>query len=219
MIQNIIFDFDGVLVDSEILVIRAFCKYLKGLNIIITEKEFASYTGNKTIDVIEKLSSRLGIQDTEKFYNDIMIIARKIYNKDLIAVVGAEKFLNKISQQKFIASNSWKERGVQGLKKVNFYKFFEEKNIFSFDIVEKPKPEPDVYLKVIENTNISPDKTIIIEDSVVGVQAGVSAKMKVIGLTAGGHWFEERSSKELINAGAYTVVKTYDDLLKILQEL
>ena len=56
MIQNIIFDFDGVLVDSEILVIRAFCEYLKGLNIIITEKEFASYTGNKTIDVIEKLS-------------------------------------------------------------------------------------------------------------------------------------------------------------------
>ena len=54
MIQNIIFDFDGVLVDSEILVIRAFCEYLRGLNIIITEKEFASYTGNKTIDVIEK---------------------------------------------------------------------------------------------------------------------------------------------------------------------
>ena len=219
MIQNIIFDFDGVLVDSEILVIRAFCKYLKGLNIIITEKEFASYTGNKTIDVIEKLSSRLGIQDTEKFYNDIMTISRKIYNKDLAPVVGAEKFLNKIGQQKFIASNSWKERVVQGLKKVNFYKFFEEKNIFSFDMVEKPKPDPDVYLKVIENTNISPDKTIIIEDSVVGVQAGVSAKMKVIGLTAGGHWFEERSSKALINAGAYTVVKTYDDLLKILQEL
>ena len=72
MIQNIIFDFDGVLVDSEILVIRAFCEYLRGLNIIITEKEFASYTGNKTINVIEKLSSRLGIKDTEKFYNDIM---------------------------------------------------------------------------------------------------------------------------------------------------
>ena len=41
----------------------------------------------------------------------------------------------------------------------------------------------------------------------------------MIGLTAGGHWFEERSSKALINGGAYTVVKTYDDLLKIIQEL
>ena len=117
MIQNIIFDFDGVLVDSEILVIRAFCKYLRDLNIIITEREFANYTGNKTIDVIGKLSSRLGIQDTEKFYNDIMTIVRKIYNKDLTPVIGAEKFLNKISQQKFIASNSWKERVIQGLRK------------------------------------------------------------------------------------------------------
>ena len=219
MIQNIIFDFDGVLVDSEILVIRAFCKYLRGLNIIIKETEFANYTGNKTIDVIEKLSSRLDIQDTEKFYNDIMIIARKIYNEELTSVKGAEKFLNEISQQKFIASNSWKERVIQGLKYVNFSQFFEEKNIFSFDMVKKPKPEPDIYLKVIENTNINPDETIIVEDSVVGIQAGVAANMKVIGLTAGGHWFEERSSKSLIEAGAYTVVKTYKDLLNILKEL
>ena len=86
-------------------------------------------------------------------------------------------------------------------------------------MVKKPKPKPDIYLKVIENANISPDETIIIEDSVVGVQAGVSAKIKVIGLTAGGHWFEERSSQSLIDAGAYTVVKTYDNLINILQEL
>ena len=219
MIQNIIFDFDGVLVDSEILVIRAFCKYLKDLNIIITEKEFANYSGNKTIDVIVKLSSRLGIKDTQKFYDDIMSIAHEIYAKELAPVIGAEKFLKNVSQQKFIASNSWKERVIQGLKYVNFSQFFEEKNIFSFDMVKKPKPEPDIYLKVIENTNINPDETIIVEDSVVGIQAGVAANMKVIGLTAGGHWFEERSSKSLIEAGAYTVVKTYKDLLNILKEL
>ena len=219
MIQNIIFDFDGVLVDSEILVIRAFCKYLKGLNIIITEKEFASYAGNKTIDVIEKLSSRLGIQDTDKFYNDIMTIARKIYNKDLTPVVGAEKFLNKISQQKFIASNSWKERVVQGLKKVNFYKFFGEKNIFSFDMVKKPKPEPDIYLKIIEDNKINPEETMIIEDSVTGTTAGVAADMRVIGLTAGGHWYEGRNKKILKDAGAFAVVNNYVDLLYIIRSL
>ena len=74
-------------------------------------------------------------------------------------------------------------------------------------------------MKIVEDANISPEETIIIEDSVVGVQAGVSAKIKVIGLTAGKHWFEERSSQILIDAGAYTVVKTYDDLLKILEKL
>ena len=219
MIQNIIFDFDGVLVDSEILVVRAFCKYLKELNITITEKEFANYVGNKTIDVVEKLSSRLGIQDTKECYNNIMNISRKIYIKELAPVVGAEKFIHKINQQKFIATNSWKERVVQGLKIVNFFHFFEERKIFSFETVKNPKPRPDIYLKIIEDANISPEETIIIEDSVVGVQAGVSAKIKVIGLTAGKHWFEERSSQILIDAGAYTVVKTYDDLLKILETL
>ena len=219
MIQNIIFDFDGVLVDSEILVIRAFCKYLKNRNIIIEEKEFANYVGNKTIDVIEILSSRLNIKDTQKFYNNIMTIVRKIYNKELTTVIGAEKFLNKINQKKFIASNSWKERIVQGLKNVSLYQFFEEKNIYSFDLVKKPKPEPDIYLKVIENAKINPNETIIIEDSIVGVRAGVSANIKVIGLTAAGHWFAERPTQLLIDAGAYRVVKTYEDLLKIIKEI
>ena len=56
MIKNIIFDFDGVLVDSEILVARAFSKYLKNLGIIMNEGDFANFAGKKTFQVIEILS-------------------------------------------------------------------------------------------------------------------------------------------------------------------
>ena len=219
MIQNIIFDFDGVLVDSEIIVSRAFRQYLGERNIIITEQEFANFAGNKTIDVIGELSTLFNIHDKQKFYNDIMTLAGNIYNRDLTIVNGVEKFIREIKQQKFIASNSGKERIIQGLKNVDLYKFFKNENIFSFDMVKKPKPDPDVYLKVIDDSNINPEKTIIIEDSLVGVQAGRAANIIVIGLTAGGHWFKERSSQELLDAGAYTVAKNYHDLLKIIQGL
>ena len=53
MIKNIIFDFDGVLVDSEILVAKSFCKYLSNIDILFNEEEFASYAGKKTIQVID----------------------------------------------------------------------------------------------------------------------------------------------------------------------
>ena len=66
MIHNIIFDFDGVLVDSEIIVVRAFSRYLADRDIDLSEQEFArTYTGNKTINVVSDLSSRFNIKDKE----------------------------------------------------------------------------------------------------------------------------------------------------------
>ena len=58
MIKNIIFDFDGVLVDSEILVARAFAKYMQNLGIKVDEKEFANLAGKKTVEVINILSEK-----------------------------------------------------------------------------------------------------------------------------------------------------------------
>ena len=78
MIKNIIFDFDGVLVDSEILVSRAFAKYMQNSGIDIDEKEFASLAGKKTVQVIDILSKKYSIQDQQKFFTDIMEIASNI---------------------------------------------------------------------------------------------------------------------------------------------
>ena len=59
----------------------------------------------------------------------------------------------------------------------------------------------------------------MIEDSAIGTQAGVAAGIKVIGLTAGGHWYEERSIKELYDAGAYEVVSNYKDMISLVNKL
>ena len=72
MIKNIIFDFDGVLVDSEILVAKAYVKYMKNFGIeSLDEKQFANFAGKKTVQVIEILSQKYSIKDKEKFYTDI----------------------------------------------------------------------------------------------------------------------------------------------------
>ena len=87
------------------------------------------------------------------------------------------------------------------------------------DMVNNPKPEPDVYLKVIETYKLNKDETIIIEDSAVGVTAGVKAGVKVIGFTAGGHWFPHRSQQELLDAGASLIIDSYIDLSKKIIDL
>ena len=100
MIKNIIFDFDGVLVDSEILVAKAFSKYMQELGIKTNEKEFANLAGKKTVEVIDILSEKYSLKDKQKFFDDIMNIASNIYKKELKTVVGVEDFLKKYLLQR-----------------------------------------------------------------------------------------------------------------------
>lgn len=217
MIKNIIFDFDGVLVDSEILVAKAFAKYMQKFGIEVDEKEFASLAGKKTVQVIDILSKKYSIEDQQKFFTDIMDIASNIYKKELTTVEGAYDFVSNLKLNIFIGSNSMKERIIDGLQRVRLDKYFQPKQVYSFDLVDKPKPDPDIYLKAIQDNNLLKNQTIIIEDSAVGVMAGAAAGVKVIGLTAGGHWHEKRDEKELLEAGAFIVANDYKKILKIIE--
>ena len=217
MIKNIIFDFDGVLVDSEILIAKAFAKYIQNFGQEVDEKEFASYAGKKTVQVIDILSKKYSIKDQEKFFTDIMDIASNIYKKELTTVKGAYDFVSNLKLNMFIGSNSMKERIIEGLQRVNLDKYFQPKKVYSFDQVDNPKPDPDVYLKAIQDNNLIKTETIIIEDSAVGVMAGVAADVKVIGLTAGGHWHEKREEKELLEAGAFAVTNDYKKVFKLIE--
>ena len=217
MIKNIIFDFDGVLVDSEILVAKAFAKYMQKFGIEVDEKEFASFAGKKTVQVIDILSKKYSIEDQQKFFTDIMDIASNIYKKELTTVKGAYDFVSNLKLNIFIGSNSMKERIIDGLQRVRLDKYFQPKQVYSFDQVDKPKPDPDIYLKAIQDNNLLKNQTIIIEDSAVGVMAGAAAGVKVIGLPPGGHWHEKRDEKELLEAGAFIVANDYKKILKIIE--
>ena len=217
MIKNIIFDFDGVLVDSEILIAKAFAKYIQNFGQEVDEKEFASYAGKKTVQVIDILSKKYSIKDQEKFFTDIMEIASNIYKKELTTVKGAYDFVSNLKLNMFIGSNSMKERIIDGLQRVKLNKYFKPEQVYSFDLVDNPKPDPDVYLKALEDNKLIKTETIIIEDSAVGVMAGVAANVKVIGLTAGGHWHEKRDEKELLEAGAFAVTNDYKKVFKLIE--
>ena len=217
MIKNIIFDFDGVLVDSEILVAKAFAKYMKTFGISIDDKEFANYAGKKTVEVIASLSEKYSIKNQQKFFDDIMDIASNIYKNELTIINRVDEFLDGISLNLYIGSNSIKKRIIDGLNKVKLNKYFKPNQVYSFDLVDNPKPHPDVYLKAIEDNQLKKHETIIIEDSVVGVKAGCSADVRVIGLTAGGHWHENRDEKDLLQAGAIDVTNNYKKIKKIIE--
>ena len=147
-----------------------------------------------------------------------MALSRSIYMNELQPVIGVKKFLNSVNQNKLIGSNRDKHSLIQGLKLTKLKTYFEENNIFSFDMVSQPKPDPEIFLKALEDSKIHSNETIVIEDSVIGVEAAVNAQIKVIAITAGGHWIN-RSDNILKDAGAYFVASTFEQVIIVIEKL
>ena len=219
MINNIIFDFDGVIVDSEVLASKAFVKYFNNLGYSLKEEQFYKYAGNKTVEVINLLSEKYKIENKEKFTKEIFSIVAEIYSKDLKLVEGAKDFITRSSRKHFIGSNSNKDRILDGLRFVNLDELFLKDHVYSFDMVERPKPDPDIYLKVLNDNALDIEETVIIEDSGLGVKAATAAGVRVFGLTAGKHWHSNRDNNELFDNGALNVFSNYESLGKAIEEL
>ena len=219
MIKNIIFDFDGVIVDSEVLASKAFSKYFSKFDKSIKEEQFYKYAGKKTVEVIDLLSSKYKIENKEKFTKEIFDIVSEVYSKDLKLVDGAKDYIIKSNRSHFIGSNSNKDRILDGLKFVGLDKFFLSDQVYSFDMVKRPKPDPDIYLKVLNDNSLDREETVIIEDSGVGVKAATAAGVRVFGLTAGKHWHSNREKNELFDNGALNVFSDYESLGKAIEEL
>ena len=205
--------------DSEVLASKAFAKYFSKFDRSIKEEQFYKYAGKKTVEVIDLLSAKYKIENKEKFTNEIFDIVSEVYSKDLKLVNGAKDYISKSERNHFIGSNSNKDRILEGLKLVGIDKFFLSDQVYSFDMVKKPKPDPDIYLKVLNDNSLDREETVIIEDSGVGVKAATAAKVRVFGLTAGKHWHSDRDTNELFDNGALNVFSDYESLGKAIEEL
>ena len=219
MIKNIIYDFDGVIVDSEILASKAYAKYFNDLGYSLKEEEFYDYAGMKTIEVIDILTQKYQIKDKVKFSDDIFKIISNNYLFNLNLVQGARDYICNSKRNQFIGSNSNKDRIIDGLKTVGLSSFFNKDKIYSFDMVKYPKPHPDIYLKALNDNSLISNETIIVEDSGVGVKAGTQAGLRVFGLTAGKHWHSNRDKNELYDNGALEVFSNYEDLASAIESL
>ena len=198
---------------------EAFTKYFNNLGFSLKEENFYKFAGMKTVEVIDQLSKKFKIKDKNKFFEEKFNKISQIYLKDLKLVDGVKKFIQNSKKNHFIGSNSNKERIVAGLKIVGMSNIFPSEKIYSFDMVKNPKPEPDIYLKILNENSLNNNETIIIEDSAVGVRAGRSADVRVFGLTAGKHWHSDRDQNELYDSGALNVFDSYKDLQAELEEL
>lgn len=212
----VIFDFDGVLVDSEILACRVWADYLTELGFPVSLKDMVTkYTGQTVTQVKQKLETRFLRNLPDDFLPVTNQKVEDLFRDELIPVDGASSFIEKLSCPYCIASGSTERVIGDCLKYTGLDKHISLDVVFSAWNVPHGKPAPDVFLLAAQKMNTAPEKCLVIEDSVAGVTAGKAAGMTVFGFCAGTHCQKDHAQL-LKQAGADKTFASFKEMADFL---
>ncbi len=195
----VIFDCDGVLVDSERLTNTVFAGMLNELGLSLTlEDMFDKFVGNSMSKCLELVQEMLGRSAPEDFVPQYRALSRVALESDLKPVAGIEDALRGIHIPYCVASSGDNDKMRMTLGITGLLPQFEGR-LFSVTEVARGKPYPDVFLYAAERMGAEPHRCVVVEDTPIGVTAGVAAGMKVLGYAG------MMSAERLKDAGASEV--------------
>ncbi|MCX5481204.1 HAD family phosphatase [Kaistia geumhonensis] len=209
----VIFDCDGVLVDSEILASRVDSERLKEIGYEISVDEMSHRFAGLTWDRIAKIiESELGRPLPEGFHKQTDAELDRRLADELDIIPGVHDMLDRLDYQRCICSNSSPERLKISLTRTKLYDRFRP-YVFSAVAIgnKRPKPAPDVFLHAANEFDADPRDCVVIEDSTHGVHGAKAAGMRVIGFIGGSHSWPGHAD-QLTAAGAETVIRRMADL-------
>ncbi|MEV7061932.1 HAD family hydrolase [Streptomyces collinus] len=184
----VIFDNDGVLVDSEPISNRLLAAYLTELGHPTSyEESIRDYMGSAMHRIHELVLERTGQRLPADFDDVFHTRVFTAFEQELVAVAGAAEVLEKLDADGVpycVASSGSHERIRVGHRTTGLDRWFDEERIFSSQDVGRGKPAPDLFQYAAERMGITPDRCVVVEDSPLGVQAAVAAGMGVYGFTA-----------------------------------
>ncbi len=207
----IIFDCDGVLVDSEVISCRAHAETLTRHGYSITpDQVFDRFLGRSMRQATAEVEAEMGRSLPGDFQNQVYAELFRLFAESLQATPHIEAALAAIALPTCVASSGPPEKISASLNRVGLYGRFAP-HIFSAVQVRHGKPAPDLFLFAASQMNVPPARCLVIEDSVAGVTAALAAGMAVLGYHGGSHCRPDTAAT-LRAAGAAI---TFDDMRQL----
>ena len=183
MIQAVIFDMDGLMIDSERITYECFRRYLKNINLDMTEAFYKTLLG-QTIQVCKK--KVLDQYGKEFPYDDCVRQVHKMLDEQILSkripikkgLIDLLKYLRENQYKRMVATSSERYRVEKILKAAGILEYFDDS--ICGDEVENGKPDPEVFLKACEKLGVSVNEALVLEDSEAGIQAAFAGGIKVI---------------------------------------
>lgn len=211
----IIFDCDGVLVDSEVLSIRGERTALEAFGLFYSPEDYVrKFVGLHDTTFFTSLRDDYRNAhdcDAPQDFEEQILEGRRRERHLLTPIAGADAALRKAHDHAAVgvASSSRAHFLQSKLERTGLYDFAHP-HVYSADLVAHGKPAPDIFLYAAERLGVDPAQCLVLEDSENGVKAGVAAGMTVWGFLGGGHIFDGHGER-LVGAGAARLAKNFAD--------
>ncbi len=177
----VIFDCDGVLVDSEPLQLQALLDVAATVGFVLPLPEAIDrFRGAKMADVVRFIEERIGRPTPADFVSSVRARQAEAFVRELRPVEGVRDAIDRLPVPRCVASSGPVEKIRLSLTITGLLDRFGDR-IFSSYEIGSWKPEPDLFLHAAKSMGASPGETVVVEDSVLGVRAGVAAGMRVLG--------------------------------------
>lgn len=208
--ELIIFDCDGVLVDSELLSCRCLSEVLAEFDIALSQQQALELFLGRSTKAIEQHYRSLGQTVPESFLPRLKSQVLSTLAACLQPIPGIAGVMSDLSVPFCVASSSDFDRVALSLDVTGLRAHFGER-IYTAQMVRHGKPAPDLFLLAAEKMGVRPARTLVIEDSVSGVAAGKAAGMTVWGFVGGSHYRGRDGQAILSGAGADRVFARMGD--------
>ena len=213
----VIFDCDGVLVDSELIFARVLAESLIALDFPTTiDEAIALGFGKNRVTLSAAVAAQFGEALPDTFFEAFAARSASAFEHELSPMVGVEDLLAALPVPRCVASNGRLDRVRQRLAITGLLPFFDP-HVFSASQVAFGKPAPDLFLFAAQRLGARPGECTVVEDSIPGVEAAIAARMPVVGFCGGGHCPQDHADR-LIAAGCSRVFAKMPDLAAFLRE-
>ncbi|HZZ61384.1 MAG TPA: FGGY family pentulose kinase [Roseiarcus sp.] len=210
--EVVIFDCDGVLVDSEVISLGVTRRMLAEAGLRLSDDETRKrFLGRRQDAVLRRVEAELGAPLPNDFTGALSREILATFERDLKGVEGVRQAVDGLDARVCVASSSAPER-LRFALRVTGYEALFAPHIFSSAEVARGKPYPDLFLFAARSMGAAPENCLVIEDSVAGVTAARAAGMKVFGFVGGSHFSVPAQTAELTAAGADLI---FDDMARL----
>lgn len=216
----IIFDCDGTLADSEPAHNETLSQQLRGIGLSQYTPEYCmhSFMGTALPDILKMIEQQHGIKIPDHFLEDNIRITSEKLEEHMVLEATTTPMLQALQDMGYkmaVGSNGSREIVLEILKVAGFDKFFPPEYVFTFEDVPFPKPAPDLYLHAAAKMGSTPEKSLVIEDTVKGSLGGINAKIDTIGYVGLSH--RENQAPRLLETGCLFVMDKMAELTEFLK--
>jgi FGGY-family pentulose kinase/HAD superfamily hydrolase (TIGR01509 family) len=210
--ELVIFDCDGVLIDSEVIALGVTRRRLSEAGLRLTDEETRErFLGLRLDSVMRRIETELGAPLPEEFAGDLSREILSAFARELKGVEGVRQAVGELRARVCVASSSAPER-LRFALRVTGYEALFAPNIFSAAEVAEGKPSPDLFLHAARAMGAAPKDCLVIEDSVAGVAAARAAGMTVFGFVGASHFSPLDEGADLTAVGAELI---FDDMARL----